>query len=252
MKVHETLPALEQLLALEERPMSVASDPTTTPAPAPAATRRRPPRADDVFELPEEGSLGICSWPDPVIDALGHHPCSTYVETFWLGILGPSTTFLLRHLVTTLEAQPEGFTMPLADTARRLGLGDKGGRHSSFARSLGRLVRFGLAEREDDATLAVRLRVAPLHRGQVLRLPELLQVAHKSWQEAQLRVPNLDRQRQRLRQLALSYLEAGLEIEETERQLHRLGHHPALVYEAARWAVAHHQRALAAAVSAQP
>ena len=48
-------------------------------------------------------TLTIRSWPDEVIDLLGHHPCSTYVENFWLGVLGPSTTFLLRHELVHVE-----------------------------------------------------------------------------------------------------------------------------------------------------
>ena len=194
-------------------------------------------------------SLAIRPWPDPVIDALGHHPCSAYVETFWLGILGPSTTWLLRHLVTTLEAKPAGFDLQLNDTAKRLGLGERGGKHSPFMRTLGRMVRFQLAQLEDSTTLAVRLRVPPLTRHQQLRLPELLQRAHTGWQEHQLRTPALDQQRQRARQLALSYLEAGLGSEETERQLMRLAYHPAICHDGVRWAIDRHQRALAAAAA---
>ena len=35
--------------------------------------------------------LTIRPWPDVLIDAHGHDPRSEYVETYWLGILGPST-----------------------------------------------------------------------------------------------------------------------------------------------------------------
>jgi hypothetical protein len=190
-------------------------------------------------------SLTVLAWPDTVIDSLGHHPCSTYVEDFWLGVLGPSTTFLLRHLVTTLEASPDGYELPLAITARRLGLGDKGGRHSPFMRSLARLVQFELGQLQDERTLAVRRRVPPLNRRQLLRLPDQLQAAHLTWQERQLQTPPVEHLRRRCRQLALSYLETGLEVEETERQLHRLGYHPALAYESTHWAVARHEHALA-------
>ena len=192
-------------------------------------------------------TLTVLAWPDDVIDAVGHHPCSSYVETFWLGVLGPSTTFLLRHLVTTLEAVPdqESYELPLAMTARRLGLGEKGGRHSPFMRSLARLVQFELAVLEDERTLAVRRRVPPLNRRQLARLPEALQDAHARWQEQQLRTPSVELQQRRARQLALSYLETGLDLDETERHLHRLGHHPAVAYEATRWAAHRHERALA-------
>ena len=193
-------------------------------------------------------TLTVLAWPDQVIDALGHHPCSPYVEQFWLGVLGPSTTFLLRHLVTTLEASPEGFELPMAVTARRLGLGDKGGRHSPFMRSLARLVQFELAELEDDATLLVRRRVPPLNRRQVMRLPELLQSAHLRWQEEQLRTPPVEQLRRRSRQLALTYLETGLDADEVERQLLRLSYHPAMAHESTHWAVQRHEEALAAAL----
>jgi hypothetical protein len=193
-------------------------------------------------------TLSVLPWPDQVIDAVGHHPCSPYVEQFWLGVLGPSTTFLLRHLVTNLEASARGFDLDPAVTARRLGLGDKGGRHSPFMRSLARLVQFELAQMEDDRTLAVRRRVPPLTRRQVMRLPELLQSAHLQWQEQQLRTPPVEQLRRRSRQLALTYLETGLEIEETERQLLRLSYHPAMAHESTRWAVERHQEALAASL----
>ena len=68
-------------------------------------------------------TLDIRPWPDPVIDTVGHDPRSHYVEEFWLGILGPSTTWLLRRMASGLEAHPSGFTMTLADTATALGLG---------------------------------------------------------------------------------------------------------------------------------
>jgi hypothetical protein len=195
-------------------------------------------------------SLTIRPLVDEVVDLVGHHPCSSYVEQFWLGILGPSTTFLLRHLVTTLEAAPDGFDLELGTTARRLGLGDKGGRHSPFMRSLARLVQFELAELTDDRTFAVRRRVPPLSRRQLIRLPDEVQAAHRTWQEHQLRTPPVEQLRRRSRQLALSYLETGLEIDETERQLLRLGYHPALSYESTHWAVERHERALAAALRA--
>src|ERR671937_2232778 len=101
-------------------------------------------------------TLTIRPWPDDVIDTLGHDPRSAYVERFWLGILGPSTTWLLRRLAAGLEAEPAGFELPLGETARALGLGDKGGRHSPFMRALARSCQFGLAQVHDHATLAVR------------------------------------------------------------------------------------------------
>ena len=97
-------------------------------------------------ELPI-ATLVIRPWPDPVIDKLGHDPRSVYVEQFWLSVLGPSTTWLLRQVAAGLDVRPEGFEMDLPATARALGLGNKGGRHSLFMRSLRRCEQFGLAAR---------------------------------------------------------------------------------------------------------
>src|SRR3954465_9544336 len=134
-------------------------------------------------------TLKITAWPDAVIDAVGHDPRSAYVETYWLGILGPSTTWLIRLLVAGLEVNPAGFELPLAETATRLGLGNKGGRNSPFMRALGRVVQFDLAQPHGEAVLAVRRKVPPLNRRQVMRLPVALQEEHRSWQEDQLRTP---------------------------------------------------------------
>ena len=196
---------------------------------------------------PEHLTLAIRPWPDGVIDALGHDPRSSYVEQFWLGILGPSTTWLLRRLAAGLEANPGGFDLPLADTARALGLGTKGGRHSPFMRALGRCCQFGLAEARGDGILAVRRKLPPLNRRQLLRLPPGLQAAHEQWQRHQLQTPAAEQLRRRCRRLALSLIELGEDREATERQLERWKFHPTLCREAAQWAWDRHHRALTAA-----
>jgi len=188
--------------------------------------------------------LPVRPWPDAVIDALGHDPRSAYVESFWLGILGPSTTWLIRRLAAGLEASPAGFDLDLADTASALGLGAKGGRHSPFMRALGRCCQFDLAIARSDGTLAVRRKIPPLNRRQVLRLPPSLVAAHQAWQEGELRTPAAEQQRRRARRLALSLLELGEDLDAAERQLLRWKFHPGLCRESAAWAWDRHRRAM--------
>ncbi len=190
--------------------------------------------ADDAS--PSMATLVIRPWPDPVIDALGHDPRSAYVERFWLGVLGPSTTWLLRLLAAELEASPDGCELDLREVASMLGLGTRGGRHSPFMRALGRCCRFDLAEMRPDGSLAVRRRVPPLNRRQLMHLPPTLQDAHQRWQEANLRVPAAEHHRRRGRRLALSLLELGEERDEAEHQLLRWGLAPDLAQEAVAWA----------------
>lgn len=195
-------------------------------------------------------TLAIRPWPDPVIDVLGHDPRSLYVETFWLGILGPSTTWLLRRLATGLEASPGGFDLDLVETARSLGLGSKGGRHSPFMRALARCASFELADFGDDGALAVRRKVPPLTRRQVLHLSATTQAAHEAWNAAELRTPAVEQLQQRCRRLALSLCELGEDVDATERQLLRWRFPPVLCRASADWAANHHRQARAAASGA--
>ena len=185
-------------------------------------------------------TLHVRPWPDAVIDAVGHDPRSTYVERFWLGVLGPSTTW--RRMAAGLEVSPAGFDLPLADTARALGLGGDG-RHSPFVRALSRCCQFELALPESSDTLAVRRKLPPLNRRQLVRLPDAVQAEHEAWQTGHLREPEIDKLRRRSRRLALSLLELGEDAEATERQLQRWRFHPAICHESTRWAQEEHRRA---------
>lgn len=201
------------------------------------------PTATAMPDLTTE-SITIKPWPDPVIDEVGHDPRSAYVERFWLGVLGPSTTWLLRRVAAGLEHAPAGFDLPLADTARALGLGGEG-RNSPFVRALGRVCQFELAQPQEPGVLAVRRKLPPLSRRQLQRLPEGLQAEHTAWQAADRRSDDFERMQRRARRLALSLLELGEDLEQTERQLHRWRFHPALACEASRWAWQRHLQAQA-------
>jgi hypothetical protein len=185
--------------------------------------------------LPTE-RLAIAAWPDPVIDELGHDPRSTYVERFWLGILGPSTVWLLRRLADGLDARPDGYELDLPETARALGLGMRGGRHSPVVRSLERACRFGAGRWQGPHELAVRRKLAPLTRAQLERLPDAVQAEHATWLERDPEASSAAELRDRARHLALSLLELGEDAAGTERQLHRWRFHPALAHDAVEWA----------------
>jgi hypothetical protein len=148
----------------------------TTETGAPTLTRSSVPQ-----------TLRVVRWVDPLADPHGLDPCSRYVEFFWLGILGPSTTWLLRRLSLGLEAQPDGFDLDLADMARALGLGDRQGKNAPFQRAVRRLSTFGLARTHGAGGLAVRTRIPPLTLRHLHRLPESLQASHRAWLAQQRR-----------------------------------------------------------------
>jgi hypothetical protein len=176
------------------------------------------------------------AWPDPVIDRLGFDPRSMYVETFWLGVLGPTSTWLMRRFAAGLDDDPAGFDMDVEDTARALGLGGRAGRHAPFQRALARCVTFKVARVQGPATLAVQRKLPPLPQRHLQRLPASLQDRHARWLAASRRSPLLEDARRHARRLALGLLESGEAARSVEAQLVGCRVHPALAHEATNWA----------------
>jgi hypothetical protein len=150
----------------------------TAPDTAPDTT---PDRTADTTAPDRPIRLGILPWHDPVVDARGYAPRSDYVETFWLGTLGPTATWLLRRLDAGFDEHPEGYELDLADTARSLGLGFSPHPSNPFTKAITRCTIFGLAQFVGEA-LAVRRRVPPLPQRHLQRLPAPLQAAHVLWE----------------------------------------------------------------------
>lgn len=224
---------------------ALATTPPTTDAERAASARREEERRRLDAEALQR-TVRVEPWPDSVLDQVGHDPRSTYVERFWLPVLGPSTTLLLRRLADGLDESPEGFELHLADAARQLGLGIRGTRQSPFLRALDRCCSFGAAQQLPGDRLAVRRRLAPLSQRQQQRLTPALAAEHERWaarssthQAARgAGAMGAEEQRRRARALALSLLQLGESEADTERQLHRWHFHPAMAHEALRWAIA--------------
>jgi hypothetical protein len=184
-------------------------------------------------------TLLVTPWADPVIDQVGYDPRAIYVERFWLGILGPSATWLVRHLVDRLDGSPDGFELDLDECASALGLGRRPGATGAFPRTIVRCCQFGASRFAGPTTLEVRRKLPPLTRRQIVRLPGKLQLDHARWVDKPPAAVG-DDMRERARQLALSLVELGEDGEGTERQLHRWRFHPALASEATAWALDRH------------
>jgi hypothetical protein len=189
-------------------------------------------------------SLQVLPWSDPVIDQVGYDPRSRYVERFWLGILGPSATWLMRYLVDGLERSPEGYRLDLDECATALGLGRYRGSSSAFPRTIARCCQFGTSRLTPDPSLEVRRRLPPLTLRQVRRLSPVLQAEHAAWVDRAPAALDADDLRDQARRLALTLLELGEDREATERQLQRWRFHPALASEATAWALDRHEAAV--------
>jgi len=134
------------------------------------------------------------------------------------------------------DACPAGFTLDLAETARSLGLGERHGRNSPIARSLGRIVQFDLAAHGEDGTLAVRRLVPPINRRHVRRLPPSAQAEHDAWVRSRLSEPPLAAARRNARRTAVLLYGLGDGRPEVEHALGAAGFNPAVARDAAVWA----------------
>lgn len=132
------------------------------------------------LDLLDSDNLIVLPWQDPVVDEIGFDIRSDYVETFWLGVLGPTTTWLMRRIDVGFDHYPDGYELNLPETAAALGLTFQVGRMSPFARALQRCVMFGAA-RQATYGLEVRRFLPPLSSRNLARLPEYLQRAHRDW-----------------------------------------------------------------------
>jgi hypothetical protein len=183
-----------------------------------------------MLTAPLAPSLIVVPWHDPIVESVGYDARSAYVELFWLSILGPTSTWLLRRLVSGLDAFPDGYELDLAETAEALGLSLTSGLQSPFGKALNRCVMFGVAH-ETARGIAVRRQVPPLALRQLCKLPPHLQAAHGEWVG---RRKADDQALARAIELARTMLRLGDEPHQLERQLLSIGIPPREATIAAR------------------
>ncbi len=186
----------------------------------------RPPRPDaeqnataECDDVEPSVIINVRAWLDPLVDEDGHDPRSGYVETFWLGVLGPTATWLLRRFAGGLEQQPDGFTLDLSATAAAMGLSFRSGRSSAFSKALQRCVMFGLAHQLPDDGLAVRRRIPDVAHRHLRRMPHDVQRLHHEWQTTAITLDSLSR----AHRFAMTMLEVGDDPTLVEPQLRALG-----------------------------
>jgi len=179
-------------------------------------------------ESGDEPTISIRPWVDPVVDQNGYDPRSRYVEIFWLGILGPTATWLTRRLVAGLEKSPDGYELDLTVTAKAMGLSYSSGRSSPFSKALQRCVMFGLAH-PIERGLAVRRRVPQVSYRHLQRMPEEVRADHANWTHRTVGLDELTR----AHRLAIVLLETGDDTSVVEHHLIALGVSNAVASEAA-------------------
>lgn len=208
--------------------------PFVSPTTTSTTVAQKPPSTcadlDRLYVMPHSGD-----------DLGGHDSRSSYVETFWLPLLGPSTTLLLRRLADGLDDSPDGFEVDCLALSREIGLGRRMGRGAPFVRTVERCVRFSMARLDGDL-LYVRRRLPPLGPRRAQQLSPRLQQLHDSWDAPTSDGDPAQRRAQMVRatELARSLLRLGEPAHQVERQLETWRFDPGIVWSAVQWAQSGH------------
>jgi len=125
-------------------------------------------------------NLRVVPWRDATVESLGFAARSDYVEWFWLPVLGPSATWLLRRIDWGFDEFPQGYLLDAHVTAQALGIAARADAGTIFGRALSRLNGFGITHVASDS-LAVRRILPPISQRQIDRLPPHLRHAHGDW-----------------------------------------------------------------------
>ena len=125
-------------------------------------------------------TLQVVPWRDATVETIGFPARSDYVEWFWLPVLGPSATWLLRRIDAGFDEFPDGYMLDTRETARALGIAARDDAGTIFARAIERLHTFGVAHGATDA-YAVRRVLPPVSHRHLQRMPQHLRDAHDAW-----------------------------------------------------------------------
>ena len=147
----------------------------------------------DVIQLIPTHAV-IRPWTDPVVDVRGHDPRSAYVERFWLSVIGPTATWIMRRFADEFDGAPDGFTVDLVHAATSMGLSFAKGRNSPFGKALHRCVMFGLAQPTSDG-FAVRKMFPTVAQRHLKRLPDDLRSTHEEWARRTITIDRRDIER---------------------------------------------------------
>jgi len=121
---------------------------------------------------PTPERLRVVAFRDPRVEARGHGPGSPYIEAVYVGVLGPSATWLWQRLARTAATE-----LDTLELSASLGLGQDLGANAPLTRTINRLQHFDAARRHHDS-LAARLALPDLTPRRLARLSPTARLAH--------------------------------------------------------------------------
>jgi hypothetical protein len=127
---------------------------------------------------PERLLIDAAEHPDPAVRAAGFRLDDPYVESVWVGVIGPTSALLLRRL-PRLWNRTTSAQVDVAELAASLGVSTRvDGWNSYIWRTFRRLAQFRLARPVEGGRVEVFAQIAPISDRQLARLPEWTARAH--------------------------------------------------------------------------
>lgn len=125
---------------------------------------------------PLDPVMKVTWWRDALTEEHGFPMIGEYVEKFWLPVVGPSAMWLARKLVCLMPGSA-GVDREVDMEALATSIGIQPGLYvnAPATKSIYRLIRFGMARREDD-TIDIRSHVGHVPPALARRFPEALRV----------------------------------------------------------------------------
>ncbi len=152
--------------------------------------RARTPTRPTVYALPPSGLLTITAWRHAIVTPSCDLATCTYLERFWLGILGPTATWLARYLsrvITDANCRPDppvALSIDWHELSARLGVSAQPLHDSVLARAFNRLIMFNFATTLGQVgvpCLAVRTTAPRVPDRLLSRLHPVLREEHNRW-----------------------------------------------------------------------
>ncbi|MCE2855737.1 MAG: hypothetical protein LW606_08570 [Ilumatobacteraceae bacterium] len=149
----------------------------------------RPHPRTDAFGLPHTGLLNIRTWRHTPVSDPRLCTGDMYLETFWLGVLGPTATWLTRHLTKLLAVASSDdvagvVTIDVVELGARLGVSSQPTHDSVLSRAFNRLIMFNFAVPLYDSgmqCLAIRTIVPRIPDRLISRFHPVLRDEHNLW-----------------------------------------------------------------------
>jgi hypothetical protein len=127
---------------------------------------------------PEQLLIDAVEHPDPAVRAVGFRLDDPYVESVWVGVIGPTSALLLRRL-PRLWHQATSAQVDVAELAASLGVSTRADLwKSQIWRTFHRLAQFRLARPVEGGRVGVFAQIPPISDRQLARLPEWTAQAH--------------------------------------------------------------------------